>query len=100
MRGNGEGSIRKRPDGRWEARYYTGRDPKTGKNKRKSVFGKTRKEVAEKLRDRLSQLNMALILTPVNLPLMTGSTLGYGKLSNYKLSHQLSVHMWIPIMHL
>ncbi len=42
-RGNGEGGKpRKRPDGRWEACYW-----KDGK--RKSVYGATRKEVAEKL---------------------------------------------------
>lgn len=27
----GSGTIRKRSDGRWEARYTTGIDPKTGK---------------------------------------------------------------------
>ena len=30
-RANGEGSIRKRKDGRWEGRYTAGRDPVTGK---------------------------------------------------------------------
>ena len=46
-RGNGEGSRpRKRPDGRWEARYtlYTSEGPK-----RKTLYGKTRQEVADKL---------------------------------------------------
>ena len=28
---NGEGTIGKRKDGRWEARYIVGRDPETGK---------------------------------------------------------------------
>ena len=28
---NGEGTIGKRKDGRWEARYIAGRDPETGK---------------------------------------------------------------------
>lgn len=41
----GSGSIRKRPDGRWEARYTVGFDPITGKQIRKSVYGKTQKEV-------------------------------------------------------
>lgn len=35
----GSGSIRKRPDGRWEARYTTGRDAGTGKQVQKSVYG-------------------------------------------------------------
>ena len=30
-RANGEGSIRKRKDGRWEGRYTAGNDPATGK---------------------------------------------------------------------
>ena len=41
-RGNGEGGISRRKDGRWEGRYYSG-------EQRRSVYGKTRKEVAEKL---------------------------------------------------
>ena len=34
----GSGTIRKRSDGRWEARYTTGIDPKTGKQTQKSVY--------------------------------------------------------------
>lgn len=30
-RANGEGSLRKRKDGRWEGRYTAGNDPATGK---------------------------------------------------------------------
>jgi integrase len=45
-RGNGEGTIYKRKDGRYEARYtvHTASGPK-----RKAIYGKTRAEVAEKL---------------------------------------------------
>ena len=49
-RANGEGSIRKRKDGRWEGRYTAGRDPVTGKAIYKNVLGKTQAEVKEKLR--------------------------------------------------
>lgn len=45
----GAGSIRQRPDGRWDARYTVGRDPGTGKQIRKSVYGKTQAEVRKKL---------------------------------------------------
>lgn len=48
-RANGEGSIRKRKDGRWEGRYTVGRDPKTGKQIFKNVLGKTQSEVKAKL---------------------------------------------------
>ncbi len=49
-RANGEGSIRKRKDGRWEGRYTAGRDPVTGKPIYKNVLGKTQAEVKEKLK--------------------------------------------------
>ena len=45
-RGNGEGSITKRKDGRWMARYTV--HTASGR-KRKTIYGKTRAEVAEKL---------------------------------------------------
>lgn len=47
-RANGEGSIRKRLDGRWEGRYTAGYD-QTGKRIIKNVLGKTQAEVKEKL---------------------------------------------------
>jgi integrase len=45
-RGNGEGSIRRRRDRRWEGRYAV--HTAEGR-KQKTVYGKTRKEVSEKL---------------------------------------------------
>ena len=48
-RANGEGSIRKRSDGRWEGRYTAGYNPKTGKRITKNVLAKTQAEVKEKL---------------------------------------------------
>ena len=48
-RANGEGSIRKRSDGRWEGRYTAGYDPTTGKRIIKNVLGKTQAEVKTKL---------------------------------------------------
>ena len=52
-RANGEGSIRKRKDGRWEGRYTAGHDPATGKQIFKNVLGKTQAEVKEKLKKAL-----------------------------------------------
>lgn len=46
-RSNGEGTIFKRKDGRWCAQYSVTID---GKDKRKTVYGKTQKEVKEKLK--------------------------------------------------
>lgn len=45
----GAGSVRQRKDGKWEARYTTGRDPGTGKQIQKSVYGSTQAEVLKKL---------------------------------------------------
>ena len=48
-RGRGEGNIRERPDGIWEARISMGFDG-DGKRKTRSVYGKAKSEVQGKLR--------------------------------------------------
>lgn len=53
-RGDGEGTIHQRPDGRWCARLSLGTDA-NGKRIRKAVYGKTRKEVADKLAEMIRQ---------------------------------------------
>lgn len=52
----GSGTIRQRKNGRWEARYTVGRDPGTGKQIQRSVYGDTQQEVRKKL----AQLTAAL----------------------------------------
>ncbi|MBU3205189.1 tyrosine-type recombinase/integrase [Clostridium algidicarnis] len=47
---NGEGSIYQRKDGYWVASLTIGRNPLTGKLKRKTFSGKTKKEVLDKLK--------------------------------------------------
>ncbi|SCH32855.1 Integrase [uncultured Clostridium sp.] len=49
-RANGEGSIFKRKDGRWQATYSLGYDAK-GKMQKKVLYGKTQKEAKEKLEE-------------------------------------------------
>lgn len=58
-RGNGEGSITKRKDGRWMARYmiHTGKGPE-----RRYIYGRTRQEVSEKLSKALSDRTGGLVL--------------------------------------
>lgn len=46
---SGSGSIRQRPDGRWEGRITIGHDPQTGKQIRRSVYGDTQAEVRKML---------------------------------------------------
>ena len=53
-RANGEGSIRKRKDGRWEGRYTAGYHPDTGKPIHKSVLAKTQSEAKEKLKQAIA----------------------------------------------
>lgn len=53
----GEGSIRQRKDGTWEARFVTGIDPGTGKEIRKSVYAKTQKEVRMKMTEAVAALD-------------------------------------------
>lgn len=49
-RANGEGNIKKRDNGTWEARF-------TVNGKRRSIYGKTRAEVRKKLTEALSQVD-------------------------------------------
>jgi len=60
----GAGLIRKRPDGRWEGRYTLGYDPKTGKQQQKYVYGKTQKEVRQKLTQIASEVDEGNYLEP------------------------------------
>ena len=62
-RANGEGSIRKRKDGRWEGRYTAGRDPVTGKVIYKNVLGKTQAEVKAKLKAAIEKSNSLCAVT-------------------------------------
>ena len=53
-RNNGEGTITKRKDGRWEGRYYTG-EVVNGKRVRKNVLAKTKAECKEKLNKAIAE---------------------------------------------
>lgn len=63
-RSNGEGTIFKRPSGTWAAQITVGRDPATGKLKRLTFSGKTRKEVQEKLTAALAQMQQGTFVEP------------------------------------
>ncbi len=66
---NGSGNIRKRDDGRWEGRYTNGFDPKTGKMIRKSVYGKTQKEVRLKLARITTEIDDGTYIEPNSIKL-------------------------------
>ena len=63
-RANGDGTIRQRKDGLWEARFTVGTDPGSGKPIRKSIYGKTKPEVAKKLRDATSAVDNGTFFEP------------------------------------
>lgn len=60
----GGGSIRQRKDGSWEARYTVGRDPGTGKQIQKSIYGKTQKEVRQRLQQITSSIDDGIYTEP------------------------------------
>jgi integrase len=61
-RGHGEGAIGLYKDGRWVARIDLG--IVEGKRKRKAIYGKTRKEVAEKLKVALREQQQGVNIAP------------------------------------
>jgi len=62
-RGNGEGTIVRRPDGRWMGQLMVGYGP-DGKPRRRTVYGKTRQEVAAKLAELAAQHHKGLLPSP------------------------------------
>src|SRR3712207_801648 len=63
-RGNGEGTITRRRDGRWEARYT---EQTAGGPKRRVLYGKTRAEVAAKLTKAMAERDGGLVFDAENL---------------------------------
>lgn len=61
----GGGTIRQRKDGRWEARFTVGRDPGTGKQIQRSVYGFTQAEVRKKLASAVVEIDESIYLAPV-----------------------------------
>lgn len=61
----GAGTIRKRSNGRWEARYTVGFGPITGKQQQKSIYGKTQREVRERLAEITTELDNGTYIEPV-----------------------------------
>ncbi len=63
----GGGTIRQRKDGRWEARYTAGRDPGTGKQVQRSIYGKTQSEVRKKLQKITTSIDEGIYIAPCDL---------------------------------
>lgn len=65
-KGNNEGSIRRRSNGTWEGRYTDGVNAE-GKQIQRSVYGKTKKEVADKLHAIFFQKQQGIYVTPTKV---------------------------------
>lgn len=64
----GGGSIRYRKDkDLWEARYSAGRDPGTGKQVQKSIYGKTKEEVRKLLAQKVVEYDSGLYSDPTQM---------------------------------
>lgn len=86
-RGNVEGTISRRKDGRWEGRYYV---PTEDGPKRKVIYGKTRAEVSEKLTKALSDRANGIVYDNENITIgeyldvwLKGSVYGSVRQSTY-----------------
>jgi integrase len=64
-RGNREGSITKRKDGLYMARYTV--EMTSGRKKRKTIYAKTRQEAAEKLTKAMADRDGGLVFDDENL---------------------------------
>jgi len=63
----GGGTIRQRKDGTWEARYTIGRNPGTGKQIQKSIYGKTQAEVRKALAKITASIDEGVYMEPSRL---------------------------------
>jgi len=66
-RGNLEGNILRRKDGRWMAQLGVGWDPATGKRTRLTFYGRTRQEVVKKLARAQSDVSRGTFVAPHKL---------------------------------
>lgn len=64
-------NIYHRKDGRWEGTYYYDINPKTGRRKKLSRYGKTEKEAKDKLIEAISQMQTGTYVDKTNLTLGT-----------------------------
>ena len=64
---NGGGSIRQRADGTWEARITLGTNPGTGKQLRRSIYGRSQKEVRQKMQKALVEVDEGTYTAPAKI---------------------------------
>ena len=97
----GGGTIRQRPDGRWEARYTLGIDPGTGKQIQKSVYGKTQKEVRQKLTAITAEIDSGVYQEPCKMTVnewldiwLKDYQIGVKDSTAYLYERQAKLYLW------
>ena len=68
-RGNNEGTVSRRRDGRWEAKFHAGYDAETGNPKRITRYFKTRAEAQDWLAQMQYERNVGLFVEPHKITL-------------------------------
>jgi len=63
-RGNNEGGITKRKDGRFQGYVNVGYDPVTGKTKKQYFYSRDRQEIQDKMRETLNRVNNGIYKEP------------------------------------
>lgn len=64
---HGGGSLRQLPSGRWQGRYTVGRDPGSGKQIQKSVYGDTQQEARKLMAAAIAALDEGVYTEPSKL---------------------------------
>lgn len=80
-RAHDEGSLRQRPDGRWEGRFYL------PNGERSSVYGKTQKEASAKLKSAMAKVSKGLSLKADWQPLAAYLTVWLEEVARPKLAY-------------
>ncbi len=89
---NGSGVIRKRADGRWEGILTTGTDPQTGKQLRRSLYGRTKAEVAEKIRAATHEVDQGIYTEPTKLTFGTWADIWLSEYVSHLKATTLSLY--------
>lgn len=66
----GNGSIRKGSDGRWEGRYTVGINKQTGKQIQKTVYGKTKAETRKQVTSIMAEIDAGTYIEPTKTTLV------------------------------
>lgn len=100
----GAGSLRKRSNGTWEARYTAGYNPATGKQIQRSIYGKTQKEVRQKLAQVITELDNGIYIAPQKMTVgewlnlwLTEYTNGVKQNTLHNYRNQVNTHI-IPAL--